>query len=239
MSLDRIPAELRALPQWVVWPYEEPGGKRTKVPYKAAATDAWASTADPATWASFDTARGGAEGRQRRRHRVRVRALRPVRRDRPRRPRSPARCVQSPSSRSRSAPWTGSVAATTSPIPRTSCSPTTSAGTSTPTRCAAATTPRSSVQDCGDSPSMRCATASAPSPSGRSRCQTCRRCSGTPTSPPPCATSTTAPAPTTPRSCRRRSGVTPYSRSYPEPAKLRDTQRHGKHAVEPSATPAD
>lgn len=51
-----IPAELRALPQWVVWKYVDRGGdKPTKMPYNAF-TGAPASSTDPATWCPFDTA---------------------------------------------------------------------------------------------------------------------------------------------------------------------------------------
>lgn len=47
------PAELRAIPQWVLWNYEERNGKRTKVPYQP--SGARASSTDPATWTDFDT----------------------------------------------------------------------------------------------------------------------------------------------------------------------------------------
>ncbi len=53
MSLDNIPQELRQLPQWVCWRYEDHGGpKPTKVPYNAA-TGHKASHADPLTWNAF------------------------------------------------------------------------------------------------------------------------------------------------------------------------------------------
>ncbi|MCX6916962.1 MAG: AAA family ATPase, partial [Verrucomicrobia bacterium] len=51
-NFQRIPAELRALPQWVCWKLETVGERLTKIPYSAAGRSA--STTDPATWASFD-----------------------------------------------------------------------------------------------------------------------------------------------------------------------------------------
>ena len=51
-----IPAELRELRQWVIWRLEERNGKRTKVPYRVTSSTEKASTADPATWASYDLA---------------------------------------------------------------------------------------------------------------------------------------------------------------------------------------
>jgi len=51
-----IPPELRALPQWVVWRYEERDGKRTKVPYKAARPHEHAKSDDRGTWSSYETA---------------------------------------------------------------------------------------------------------------------------------------------------------------------------------------
>lgn len=47
--------ELMAIPQWVCWRYETRGGKRTKIPLQP--SGALASSNDPATWATFDTAR--------------------------------------------------------------------------------------------------------------------------------------------------------------------------------------
>ncbi len=52
MNVDRIPAELRERPQWVVWRLEQRDGKPTKVPY--ATSGAHASATDPATWTSFE-----------------------------------------------------------------------------------------------------------------------------------------------------------------------------------------
>jgi hypothetical protein len=51
-DFQRIPEELRALPQWVCWKLETVGERLTKVPYSA--TGSKASSTDPATWASFD-----------------------------------------------------------------------------------------------------------------------------------------------------------------------------------------
>lgn len=52
----RAPAELRALPHWVVWRSEARGeGKPRKVPYSAA-TGRRASTTDSSTWTTFDEA---------------------------------------------------------------------------------------------------------------------------------------------------------------------------------------
>ncbi len=53
-NLDRsaIPAELQAIPQWVVWRTEQREGNPTKVPYNAR-TGHQASTTNPATWAAF------------------------------------------------------------------------------------------------------------------------------------------------------------------------------------------
>jgi hypothetical protein len=56
MTFDRIPAELKFLPQWVVWKLENHGGpKPTKVPY-AAKWGTHASVTKPSTWGTFDDA---------------------------------------------------------------------------------------------------------------------------------------------------------------------------------------
>jgi hypothetical protein len=56
MTYDRIPAELKFLPQWVVWKLEDHGGpKPTKVPY----SPKWgtkASVSNRASWATYDDA---------------------------------------------------------------------------------------------------------------------------------------------------------------------------------------
>ena len=55
---ETIPAELRALNQWVCWRYETRDGKATKPPYQAKSNGKLllAKSNDPATWADFDTA---------------------------------------------------------------------------------------------------------------------------------------------------------------------------------------
>ena len=50
-----IPEELKALPQWVRWRYEERDGKTTKVPYSAN-SNMRASSTDGNTWTSFGEA---------------------------------------------------------------------------------------------------------------------------------------------------------------------------------------
>ncbi len=49
-----IPSELKALPQWVLWRYEERGGKPTKPPFQA--NGEYADSTDPRTWTTFDKA---------------------------------------------------------------------------------------------------------------------------------------------------------------------------------------
>ena len=53
-----IPAELRALNQWVCWHYEDRNGKPTKPPIQAKSNGKLlnAKSNDPATWADFETA---------------------------------------------------------------------------------------------------------------------------------------------------------------------------------------
>ena len=56
MSLLNVPREIRDLPQWVCWKYENRGGEKpTKVPYSPE-TDQRASVVNPSTWSSFATA---------------------------------------------------------------------------------------------------------------------------------------------------------------------------------------
>lgn len=55
MSFDRIPAELRALPQWVCWRGKKIDGKLTKEPF-IPGTNQHASSSDRSTWRSFDEA---------------------------------------------------------------------------------------------------------------------------------------------------------------------------------------
>lgn len=56
---ENIPAELKALPRWVCWKFEQRGGKVTKVPYTP--TGRRAKSNDPATWAAFDECRAAHE----------------------------------------------------------------------------------------------------------------------------------------------------------------------------------
>ena len=56
----RIPRELRALPQWVVYRIEHRGGKATKVPYRADARGK-AKSDSPATWATFQVTQAACE----------------------------------------------------------------------------------------------------------------------------------------------------------------------------------
>jgi putative DNA primase/helicase len=65
LSIDTIPAELKARRQWVLWSYEQRDGGETKVPKRADGRKANVSKA--ATWASFDEVvaayeRGGFDG---------------------------------------------------------------------------------------------------------------------------------------------------------------------------------
>jgi putative DNA primase/helicase len=55
---ENIPAELRALPQWVCWRYEDRNGRRTKAPIDATSNGrlSYAKSNDSETWADFDTA---------------------------------------------------------------------------------------------------------------------------------------------------------------------------------------
>ena len=60
-----VPAELRALKQWVLWKYEKRGTRATKVPYQISGS--LASSTNPAHWGSFDDVltaygRGGFSG---------------------------------------------------------------------------------------------------------------------------------------------------------------------------------
>jgi putative DNA primase/helicase len=61
-SYSAIPAELRALDQWLVWRYEVRGGRRTKVPYDAKHPQRRAASTKPATWSSFETTVEAAQG---------------------------------------------------------------------------------------------------------------------------------------------------------------------------------
>lgn len=53
---DNIPQELKDINHWVLWKYEDAGGKKpTKIPYNPV-TRAKASTTAPTTWTAFETA---------------------------------------------------------------------------------------------------------------------------------------------------------------------------------------
>jgi len=54
MNVDAIPAELRALPQWVCWRYKLRDGKKTKEPCQVNGKHASSTNRD--TWTDFDTA---------------------------------------------------------------------------------------------------------------------------------------------------------------------------------------
>ena len=49
-----IPQELREMPNWVVWKYEQVGDRQTKVPYQANGRKAKSN--DPGTWTTFEEA---------------------------------------------------------------------------------------------------------------------------------------------------------------------------------------
>lgn len=53
-NFNDIPAELKALPQWILWRFEERGGKKTKVPYQPDGEMAQAN--NRRTWSTFATA---------------------------------------------------------------------------------------------------------------------------------------------------------------------------------------
>jgi putative DNA primase/helicase len=50
--VQNIPAELTALPNWVLWRFETRGGKQTKVPYHP--SDVRARSDDPRMWTSLE-----------------------------------------------------------------------------------------------------------------------------------------------------------------------------------------
>ena len=54
-DFERIPAELKAVPTWVLWRLEEREGKLAKVPRMI--TGKAASSTDPSTWAGFEAVR--------------------------------------------------------------------------------------------------------------------------------------------------------------------------------------
>jgi primase-polymerase (primpol)-like protein len=57
---EKIPQELKALPQWAVWKWEERDGKPTKPLYDSK-TGNKASHSDPSTWGPFENAVNGLE----------------------------------------------------------------------------------------------------------------------------------------------------------------------------------
>ena len=61
--LNQVPAELRALNQWVCWRYETRKDKKTKPPIDAKSNGklSYAKSNDPETWSDFDTAIAAAE----------------------------------------------------------------------------------------------------------------------------------------------------------------------------------
>jgi P4 family phage/plasmid primase-like protien len=66
-KVEAIPAELRKLPQWVVWRYEQRGQEWTKIPYNPGRPRCKAKAGDPSTWGTFALAwaayrRGGFDG---------------------------------------------------------------------------------------------------------------------------------------------------------------------------------
>ena len=57
MRPNALPISLRQYDQWVCWTTQERGGRATKVPLNpTSVSGAYASTADPGTWGSFDAA---------------------------------------------------------------------------------------------------------------------------------------------------------------------------------------
>src|SRR3972149_56503 len=50
-NLEKVPNELKSLPQWVLWKLEERNGKPTKVPYQINGHQA--KSDDPTTWSTF------------------------------------------------------------------------------------------------------------------------------------------------------------------------------------------
>lgn len=52
-DFNSIPSELKALPQWILWRYENRNGKQTKIPYQADGNEAMAN--NRRTWSTFAT----------------------------------------------------------------------------------------------------------------------------------------------------------------------------------------
>src|SRR5438105_1835675 len=49
---DKVPQQLREIPQWVLWRYEVRDGRSTKIPYQASGVKA--DVSDPLTWSSYE-----------------------------------------------------------------------------------------------------------------------------------------------------------------------------------------
>ncbi|MEJ7570040.1 MAG: hypothetical protein WKF41_17465 [Gaiellaceae bacterium] len=60
IDFEAVPLELRERPQWVVWRLEQRDGKPTKAPYRPDGCGR-ASSTDPGSWATFETAVAAAE----------------------------------------------------------------------------------------------------------------------------------------------------------------------------------
>ena len=54
VQAESIPAELKAIPHWLLWRLKDRAGKSTKTPYQA--DGHLAKVNDPATWTTFETA---------------------------------------------------------------------------------------------------------------------------------------------------------------------------------------
>jgi putative DNA primase/helicase len=61
LKFDKIPPELKARPQWVVWRQEERKGRLTKVPYRPQNPKKKADTTAPDTWGTFAQAESAAK----------------------------------------------------------------------------------------------------------------------------------------------------------------------------------
>lgn len=60
INFDTIPQEMKYLPNWICWKWQERDGKKTKIPYDPK-TGRAAKSNDPVTWSDFETATGQAE----------------------------------------------------------------------------------------------------------------------------------------------------------------------------------
>ena len=57
INFNAIPEEMKKLPNWVCWRWQQRNGKKTKMPYNPT-TGNYAKSNDPATWADFQTVKG-------------------------------------------------------------------------------------------------------------------------------------------------------------------------------------